>query len=56
MARFSRTEPKIADLARVLGAGLEAARGDFPDPPVGSRQFQAMLEEFTEATGAVTTA
>ncbi len=53
MASFPRTEPKIAELAQVLAAGLEAGQDDFPGPPIGSMELQALLDSFNKATTAV---
>ena len=56
MARFPRTEPKIALLASLLADGLESASDDFPNAPVASGELHALLAAFNEAVSAVTAA
>ena len=56
MARFPRTEPKIAELASLLAERLESASDDFPRPPVAAGELQAQLDAFNEADFAVTAA
>jgi len=56
MARFPRTEPRIAQLASLLAGGLKSASDDFPNPPVQAGELRALLDAFKETVSAVTAA
>jgi Fibronectin type III domain len=56
MARFPRSEAKIAALAQLVARGLDRAPRDFPAPPVPADELQARLDEFNAATVAVVAA
>ncbi len=48
MARFPKTEPKIAQLARQIADGLEHAADEFPSPTVPAAVLRAQLEDYRE--------
>ena len=45
MARFPKTEPKIAHLAQQIADGLAHAAEQFPSPPVPPAVLQAQLDD-----------
>jgi hypothetical protein len=53
MARFPKTEPKIAQLARQIADGLEHAADEFPSPTVPAAVLRAQLEDYREKTAAL---
>ena len=54
MARFPKTEAKIAQLAQQIADGLAHAADQFPKPPVQPAELQALLDDYKEKTAAVT--
>ncbi len=53
MARFPKTEPKIAHLARQIVDGLAHAAEQFPKPPVPATALQAQLDDYKEKSAAL---
>lgn len=56
MARFPRTEPEIAQLARQIAEGLAHAAEEFPIPPVPPAALEALLDDYKEKSAALTRA
>ena len=56
MARFPRTAPKVAALARNVIAGLETYATVFPSPPVSPDDLRAALDAYSKASHAAATA
>ena len=53
MARFPKSEPKIAHLARQIADGLAHAAEQFPRPPVPATALQAQLDDYKEKDAAL---
>ena len=49
MRRLPRREADIAELARLLVAGLQENADDFPTPPMGPEELQKALDTYQEA-------
>jgi hypothetical protein len=56
VARFPKTEPEIAQLARQMVDGLAHAAEEFPLPPVPSAALQALLNDYKEKSAELTRA
>ncbi len=46
MARFPKSEAKVAQLAQQIADGLAGAADDFPSPPVPSATLKAQLDDY----------
>ena len=53
MARFPKTEPKIAHLAEQIADGLAHAVEEFPSPPVPPAVLKAQLDDYKEKNAAL---
>ncbi len=53
MARFPKTEPKIAHLAQQIADGLAHAAEEFPSPPVPPAVLKAQLDDYKEKNAAL---
>jgi len=54
VARFPKSEAKIAQLAEKMASGLAVATDTFPSPPVPAPELRAKLDDYHEKTAALT--
>ncbi len=53
MARFPKTEAKIAQLAQQIADGLDHAAEEFPSPTVPTAELRAQLDDYREKNAAL---